>query len=280
MRNLLRSDFIRLIPENAFRAGILIMIGYGICICWMLHYSMQLNDTVISIDSAFISAYGFQGILAIPGLILAVVCSLFTGTEYSDGTLRNKLICGHSRWCIYLSNFITCAAAGILINLFYMLMIFILGVPMFDEFQMEAGTIVFVFFTGLLTMISYAACFTMVTMLSQSKTAAAVINILAVVIFMFLCSYLVALIAQPEYYSAIEMVNGREVSTMVPNPHYLQEGARKAAQFVTDLLPSGQSLQLSSNSAVHLKLLPAFSGILICATNIFGILLFRKKDIK
>lgn len=62
MRNLLRSDFIRLIRENAFRAGILIMIGYGICICWMLHYSMQLNDTVISIDSAFISAYGFQGI--------------------------------------------------------------------------------------------------------------------------------------------------------------------------------------------------------------------------
>ena len=280
MRKLLRSNFSRLIRENAFRAGILIMIGYAVCICCLLHYSMQLNNTVISIDSAYISAYGFQGILAIPGLILAVICSLFTGTEYSAGTIRNKLSSGHRRPDIYLSNFIACAAVGILLNLFYMLMIFILGVPMFDGFQMESDTVLWVFAAGILAMISYAALFTMVSMLSQNKTAAAVINILAVVIFMFVCSYLLALISQPEYYSAIENVNGQQVSTMVPNPHYLQEGPRKAAQFITDLLPSGQSLQLSSGSAVHLKLLPLFSGILICAVNFLGVLFFRKKNIK
>ena len=161
-----------------------------------------------------------------------------------------------------------------------MLMIFILGVPMFDPFQMEAGTILWFFAAGILAMISYAALFTFITMIAQNKTAASVINILAVVVAMFVCSYLLALIAQPEYYSAIEMVNGQEVQTMVPNPHYLQEGARKAVQFFADLLPSGQSLQLSSGSAVHLKLLPLFSAALICAANILGIFWFRKKDIK
>ena len=280
MRKLLRADFSRLRREKAFLVSILVMIGYAIAICCMLQYSMKLNDTVLSMDTAYICAYGFQGVLTIPGLILAVVCSLFTGTEYSDGVIRNKLIAGHSRSCIYLSNFILNSTAGILLILFYLLMIFILGVPMFDPFQMEAGTILWFFAAGILAMISYAALFTFITMIAQNKTAASVINILAVVVAMFVCSYLLALIAQPEYYSAIEMVNGQEVQTMVPNPHYLQEGARKAVQFFADLLPSGQSLQLSSGSAVHLKLLPLFSAALICAANILGIFWFRKKDIK
>ena len=49
-------------------------------------------------------------------LVIAVFVSLFFGTEYSDGTLRNKLIGGYTRGQIYVSQFIVNAAAFIFLQ--------------------------------------------------------------------------------------------------------------------------------------------------------------------
>ena len=38
------------------------------------------------------------------GLFMAMFTSLFIGTEYDYGTIRNKIIVGHSRTSIYFSN--------------------------------------------------------------------------------------------------------------------------------------------------------------------------------
>ena len=53
------------------------------------------------------------------GLVAAVFISLFVGSEYSDGTIRNKLVVGHSRMRIYLANLIVCSIACVLISLAY-----------------------------------------------------------------------------------------------------------------------------------------------------------------
>ena len=47
------------------------------------------------------------------GVYCALFASLFLGTEYSDGTIRNKLTVGHNRSHIYLSNFLVCLAASL-----------------------------------------------------------------------------------------------------------------------------------------------------------------------
>lgn len=49
------------------------------------------------IDSAFFSVAIYIGI------ILSVFCSLFIRTEYSDGTIRNKLIVGQKRSAVYFA---------------------------------------------------------------------------------------------------------------------------------------------------------------------------------
>ena len=36
------------------------------------------------------------------GIILAVFCSLFIGTEHNDGTIRNKIIVGHEKSKLFI----------------------------------------------------------------------------------------------------------------------------------------------------------------------------------
>lgn len=55
------------------------------------------------------------GLVVLPPLYCAAVFSLFFGTEYADGTMRNKLAAGHSRESIYLS---TLAAALAVMGLY------------------------------------------------------------------------------------------------------------------------------------------------------------------
>ena len=62
---------------------------------------------------AFLNSFGVSGFVALPGIVMAAFCSMFIGTEFSDGTMRNKLIVGHRRREIYFTNFLTCALSGI-----------------------------------------------------------------------------------------------------------------------------------------------------------------------
>lgn len=68
----------------------------------------------------------FEG-LPLMGLVSAIFTSLFIGSEYSDGTIRNKLVVGHSRMRIYLANLIVCSIASILISLAYTAGVFVIG---------------------------------------------------------------------------------------------------------------------------------------------------------
>ena len=60
---------------------------------------MRQTQTINRIDN------GFFGCALFIGIVMAVFCSLFIGTEYSEGTIRNKIIIGQKRGTVYLSNF-------------------------------------------------------------------------------------------------------------------------------------------------------------------------------
>ncbi len=81
------------------------------------HFARLLQSPVFWLGTAASAASGVllwfpnaAGLAVLPPLYCAVVFSLFFGTEYADGTIRNKLIAGHSREAIYLAALATAAA--------------------------------------------------------------------------------------------------------------------------------------------------------------------------
>lgn len=280
MNRLLKANVSRLKKDTVFRVCLLFTLLYAIVTIVAGWRSMEINDTTIAIDALFLNSFGVSGFLAVPGIVLAAFCSMFIGTEFSDGTLRNKLIVGHRRRAIYLSNVLTCAVSGIFFSLVYLLTVSIAGIPLFGGFQLETGTLLLLIFDGMLAIVAYAAIFNMLSMVLQNKTVCVCLCLIAVMASMFLCFYLMKRLEGPSMVEVYQMVNGKTTTESVPNNQYVDGSLRQVFQFMIDFLPSGQSLQLSGQTAVHLKLMPLYSAATILLTNIAGIAAFARKDIK
>ena len=108
MYKLLKANFFRLVKNKIF---------WGIVIITILIASFILLNTILNhqgeikagIDNILIMYINFIGIF------IAMFTSLFVGTEYSDGALRNKIVIGHSRKHIYFANMMTSIVVGICI---------------------------------------------------------------------------------------------------------------------------------------------------------------------
>ena len=105
MTKLLSANFFRLKKNKCFWVCMIFMLAAGVFFPVMRYVDMQKSGTVNTLDNGFFACALFIGVLA------SVFCSLFIGTEYSDGTIRNKVVVGQKRSAIYLSNLITWAWA-------------------------------------------------------------------------------------------------------------------------------------------------------------------------
>lgn len=63
------------------------------------------------VDGTWIQLF-FIYALFVP-LMVSLLTALFIGTDYSDGTMRNKLIAGHVRRKIYVANLISNVQASL-----------------------------------------------------------------------------------------------------------------------------------------------------------------------
>lgn len=87
MNKLLTANFFRMFKNKLFWAGILFMAAVGIGFPLVNYNTMIKNDYPLYLDSTFFMGAAFIGV------VLSIFCSLFLGTEYSDGTIRNKMNC-------------------------------------------------------------------------------------------------------------------------------------------------------------------------------------------
>lgn len=277
MRKLLGANFVRLKKSKVFWICTGGMVLFG-----LFRIFQQYQDKVAFGDELYVSleASLFNHAMVI-GILCAVFISLFIGTEYSDGTIRNKLVIGHGRVAVYLSNLITSIAAALLMVIGYTIPVCALGIPLLAPLKAPLHLVAAM---ALGCILMTAACCSLCTLLSmacQNKTVAAVIALLASVSLLLSATYIKARLEAPEYWNAYVMEGGGEPGLeSIPNPQYLRGTERVIYQTALDILPTGQGLQYSLMEAFHLWQMPVYSvGIILLSTGA-GIAIFRKKDIK
>lgn len=276
MSKLLAANFARLRKNKVFWICMILSLFLGIYIPIIRYMEMEKFDFVSSLDSGFFFCAVFIGIFS------SVFCSLFIGTEYSDGTIRNKIVIGHSRKTVYLTNFIVCGSAGLFMCLTYFLAYLCVGIPLLGFFKTKMQTIL-LFLAGVFMMsLALTALYTLIAMLCQNKALTSVLCILSAFLLLFAGVYIDARLNEPATYPNYTLTqNGTVVEEEeIPNPRYLEGQERQVYEFFYDFLPGGQTAQYSKREVAHPKRLILYSLIITVLTSGCGILLFRKKDLK
>lgn len=267
MNKLLAANFSRLFKSKLFWLEALLMAAYG---AYLYSKNSRYVVTGEPLDEAFFS------FVIVIGIFLAVFCSLFLGTEYSDGTIRNKLVVGHTRSAVYFSNVIVCTAAGFLMCCAYLAAASATGIPSYGFFQADIGMVLCNLLGCFVLVIAYSSIMTLLSMLNQNKAVVAVVSIIGVLAFIGIAMNLNRALQAPEF-SVLLTETG---SKMVRDPGYIEGTTRSIYQFFLDFLPTGQAMQLSNMSTLGLWRLPLYSLVLIILTNTAGVLAFRKKNLK
>lgn len=214
-------------------------------------------------------------------LFSAIFASLFLGTDYSNGTIRNKLIIGCKRTDIYFSNLITTAAGGLLIA-FAQWIVCAVFACFGKELGMDAGELAFQIFIIVCAMISMNAIFTLLGMLIISKSANATVTIVSAFVLLLGAAIIMELLANPEFITTYTIgENGTSEGTVISNPAYIPPGAKRdILTAVNDVLPGGQIMQIETGALHNKELMPLYSLGVLTVTTAIGTVAFRRKDLK
>ena len=280
MYKLLSAGFARLWKTKIFWFAAAAMFIFAAAVLGgQYRSSLEIPELDIKLnDFAF-------GYLVFIGVITSVFSSLFLGDEYSDGTIRNKLIVGHKRINIYLSNLIVTIAAALMMCAAFLAVIFSAGIPLLGFFDLEGiglSGLIAIFIGNGFTVCAFCAILTAISMLIQNKAVAAIVSVLGMMILLFAAISLQLRIDEPEFLEGIEIVNGvfREVEGSTPNPMYLTGIKRSVYEYAFDIIPSGQALQYSGMAVSNPWIFSLYSIALSAVSTFTGLFFFCKKDIK
>lgn len=281
MRNLLSANFLRLRKSFVFWLGMAFMLGMSLLAVFTM-YREALSDSGYQphIDNILFSGAQFLPVVA------AAFIGLFIGTEYSDGTIRNKIVAGRSRAVIYLANLITCSAALVLMHLVTLLVIVAVGFPLVGNVEQSSQTLLLLTGISLVTVLAVSALFLLLAMLVTKKSVAAVAAVLLSFGLLMAAMTINFRLQEPEYYSSYSTTigeNGEALAgeqTLQRNPKYLEGTKREIYVFLNDFLPSSQFLQLSQQELTSSVRLPLYSLVILVGCTACGIAAFGRKDLK
>jgi len=222
----------------------------------------------------------FFNLTPILGLIFGAFVSLFLGVEYSDGTLRNKLIAGHSRSAVFLSMFVVSALSCLAIAVMWLIGS-LPGLLYFDGFGF--GWNMFLLYTANIfcCAVFFAAIYTTISMLIPNKAVSAVVALLLWFALLFLGSAFFNTLAAPEMTTDYILDGMNWVETEpYPNPAYISGVKRTILEALCVINPVCPAIQMADASMEQplLSLLHTLTSTVILL--FVGCALFRKKDLK
>jgi len=277
MGKLLCANFSRLAKSWIFYMTLIVLVPFFLIGC--LNEARMVQGLLTQGYERSADQYFFDYIPYL-GVFQAVFISFFLGTEYSDGTIRNKLVAGHRRSHIFLSNYLTCLAVSCL----FLVLGWITWIPFIQTVgPLEMG--VSGFFQYALAALGftavYAAVFTLVASLTPNKALTVILTLLLWFGLIAAGHGLIDRLNEPEFSGGMAFINGEIVKVPpTPNSLYLTGTVRTVCILLRDLLPSGQAILMANAEIAEpvgcFFLSTAFTAVLI----FLGIAAFRRKDIR
>lgn len=224
MNRLLAADFYRMYKSRRFW---ICLASMGIIAVAFIIMQYTAMDYIVAIDRVLFLPMSFYGVC------IAALISLFVGTDFSDGFIRNKLIVGRKRNSIYLSNLVVSWTACLIIYIFTIAVTMGIGRHLFENNVTVAGFSHF-FLLGMFTCLAFGSIFCMLSMLIGEKSTSVMICMGLAFGMLFLCLRTNQILVQEEY------KNG------MLNPYYVSGVQRILCELLHDFNPFGQVAQLSS----------------------------------
>lgn len=276
MPKLLSANFSRLWKDKIFWLCMGAMLIYSVA--YMLNGCRQatvdLSEYHYSLDQ-----YYFHFAIVI-GAFCALFCSMFFGTEYSDGTIRNKIVVGHTRTSIYIANLITSFVATLLIMLVWLIGALI-AIPTLGVWEMGATNLIAYLFIAVMFEAALSAIFTFVCMQSTNKAITVVISMLLFFGLLVFASMTYNTLSETEMTSGIQITaSGMEISEPTLNPYYISGVKRTIYEFIIDFLPTGQGLQMWQLEINNVARMIISSAVITLVSTLGGIFVFKRKDLK
>lgn len=272
MSRLLHSGFVRAWKDPLVRMGMVTMFLLSVVLIGIAYFTKIKNHEFIYLDE-IVYLY-----LPIIGIMSAIFCSHLSGQEYCDGAIRNKLVAGHSRVAIYLSDFIINIGVVFCLTLVTFLTEAILGGLLLDGIQATFSQVFVAILGSLLAIMALCAIFTLIAMSGQNHRTSDAICLLIVCILVFVSLCLMLVMVELKGYDEERKEEG-EVYITEEDALYTILKNRELYEFSYDLLPTGQIAQYVSKDVQRPKQLPLYSAGIIVVTTTFGVLLFRRKNI-
>lgn len=247
---------------------------------WVLfaNYSNKVREPMnpLYLETPFFIVY------QILSIIFAAGVSLMVGTEYSDGTIRNKLVVGYTRSEIYFSTLISIVGTSVAVIVTHGIVSYGIGYFLFGSFQFPITQIIIGIVCSLLANLVFTTLFVTIALNCANKSISAVVSIFSSIIIIYVANIVGQRLIEPEmtYNEVIISANNIQYGNLINNPAYVSGNIRKVFELIYDLLPSGQIMQIQSLNFAHWKYWIVFSVILFSVITFIGYTIFRKKDIK
>ncbi len=292
MSMLIHANLKRMFRSGVFLLCIVVSAGFG----W---YITLMSSSAVLMETRNADDCLFLGLME-ELFISAVFTGFFVGTDYSDGTIRNKLAAGHTRPHIYLANLITCVIASGASMLVYTGTAAVLCRLWGMSVTLPAREVFMFMFCARLILTAQCALALLLAMLISKKSVSAVTMLILTGVMMGVSLNLSANLSAPETYylpeqayqeyeEMLEDLTPGEVPPAEPtgpatkeieNPYYLRGFKRTVYENLHNLLPTSQAYQIMSLEDENITAILLYDVLLIVVTTGIGIAGFRKKDLK
>ncbi len=275
MSKLLSANFTRLSKDKIFYILVIGMFLYSVV------RFIPPNFDPANITEFFIYQEEYFNFTPMINFFILVFSSLFIGSDYNDGTLRNKIIIGHSRTNIYLANFITTFFVGMVIT-GISLIVGLIYIPIFGYSFEISGTEVLIYIAVTIGMVAvFCAIDTLVAMVCASRTFILLITATVYILLIMTAAFFDNALNAPELLANYILVDDAIVMDgAVPNPAYLSGSIRDVYEFILLILPTGHALKLAWIQVTEPIIMLVFSVVNTVVITMVGIYKFNKKQLK